>query len=44
MKQNMKQLISILLGPALTANRTELTNTILGITGILTILALASCL
>lgn len=40
----MKQLLSIILGPALKSNRTELTNTLLGITGLMLILALASCL
>ena len=41
---NMKQLLSIIIGPALKANRTELTNTLLGITGLMLILALAACL
>lgn len=40
----MKQLLSILIGPALKANRTELTYTILGITGLMLILTLAACL
>lgn len=40
----MKQFLSIILGPALKANRTELTYTILGITGLMLILALASAI
>lgn len=40
----MKQLLSIILGPALKANRTELTYTLLGITGLMLILTLAACL